>query len=63
MKLDPEVLKNEFIAELKAGKYDADILPNEEIDYQTVQKEEFEAFKEYLNSNDAKEFCAEILRK
>ena len=60
MGLDMEKLKNDFITELMNGDYDTDIMPNNEVDYQSVQNEDFEAFKGYLNSNDAKKLCNEI---
>jgi hypothetical protein len=63
MGLDYEKMKNEFIAELLAGDYDTDILPNEEVDYQSIQNGDFEAFKEYLKSDNAKILSSKILEK
>jgi len=63
MSIDYEKEKQEFIAEIEAGKHDIEILPNEEVDYQQNINDDFVAFSEHLNSEEAKKLVAETLGK
>jgi len=63
MKVNYEAEKKEFIAELEAGEFDIATLTNEEADYQTVEEDDFLAFREHLNSDEAKTLSTKILNK
>ena len=63
MNFDYEKEKKEFIVELEAGKYDVEIFPNEEIDYEQNVNDDFIAFSEHLNSEESKKLVAETFEK
>ena len=63
MDFDYETAKQEFINELMAGEYDIEISPNEEEDYKKSESIDFEAFREYLNSDESKCLSAEAFGK
>jgi hypothetical protein len=49
--MDYEKEEKEFLAELEAGKFCIQRLPNKADDYQKIEEKNFEAFKEYLSSD------------
>jgi len=63
MNFDYEKEKKEFIAELEAEEYDAETSPNEEVDYEQNTNDDFLAFSEHLNSEEAKKLVAETIEK
>ena len=63
MNFDYEKEKKEFIAELEAGEYDVEIFPNEEVDYEQSANDDFLAFSEHLNSEEAKKLVTETFKK
>jgi hypothetical protein len=63
MDFDYKKEKEEFIAELKAGEYDLEILPNEEIDYEQSINDDFIAFGEHLKADCSKTLMAETFKK
>jgi hypothetical protein len=54
--------KEEFLAELKAGKYDIEYLPNSSLDYEELDKEDMDAFNTHLESGDFKSLIDEALK-
>ena len=63
MNFDYEKEKKEFIAELEDGKYDVEIFPNEEIDYEQNVDDDFLAFSEHLNTEESKKLASETFEK
>ena len=62
MAFDYEKEKKEFLAELEAGKFDIEYLPNSSPDYEEFEKEDLDAFNEHLESSDFKVLVAEALK-
>jgi len=59
---DYEKEKEEFLAELKAGKFDIEYLPNSSPDYEKLDKEDLDAFNKHLESSDFKSLVDEALK-
>ena len=59
---DYEKEKEEFLVELKAGKYDIEYLPNSGPDYGKLDKEDLDAFNKHLESSDFKSLVDEALK-
>jgi hypothetical protein len=50
MAVDYDKEESDFLAELNAGKYKIERIPNEAVDYQKKEDRDLEAFGNYLNS-------------
>lgn len=63
MEIDLKKEEQEFINELKAGKFAIERIPNEGKNYQENEKRDTAAFEEYLKSDLCKTLAAEAIRK
>jgi len=63
MDIDFKKEEQTFIAELKAGEFAIERIPNEGRNYQENEKRDIIAFEEYLGSDLYKSLAAEAIRK
>ena len=60
--MDFEKEKEEFVNELKDGKFSIEYLPNSSVDYETLENRDMEAFDEHLKSKEFKTLVDEVFK-
>jgi len=63
MAMDYRKEEQQFLVELKAGKFAIEVLENEGADREQKEADDIAAFKSYIASNDFKSFRDEAMRK
>ena len=61
--VDYAKIEQEFIDEMEAGKFNIEVMPNNDVDYALLEDSDYEAFKAHLKSDSAKALCRKALNK